>query len=88
MVNLIKDFRYEKIPYQYALYRDRLVTDKETGEKKPVKTLVGYYNSLEAIITATARELADDKIAAGEITTIQEHIKAIRDTIHEITGGL
>ena len=34
MVFLNDEFWYEKIPYQYALYRKKTTVDKETGRKR------------------------------------------------------
>lgn len=87
MVFLNDEFWYEKIPYQYALYRKKITVDKETGQEKTAKQLIGYYNTLEGLLTAAAKELTDDKIARGEITTIQEHIETMQKNIEEVISN-
>lgn len=84
MVKIAEGWYYEKIQYQYELFHvyDKDITNVRTKETRrgTVTESEGYYTSLNAMLEKIARHTADDKILAGEITTIQEHIAEIEKT--------
>lgn len=49
---------------------------------KTIREGIGYFKSLALMLVRLTELLAKEKIAAGEITTIEEHIQALR-TIKE-----
>lgn len=91
MVKIIEGWYYEKDQRQYVLIRneERVIKNNRTGEtrKEMCRDIIGYYTSMGGMIKKVASMLADDKIASGEITTIQEHIETMQKNIEELISN-
>lgn len=91
MVKIIDGWYYDKDQYQYILYHEyeKDIINIKTRETRrgTVTDTVGYYTSLEAMLSKIAQVMADDKIVTGEVTTIQEHIEALKESYKLIFGG-
>lgn len=88
MIKILDGWFYEVDEFNYSLIheyeREKGVfgTNEKTGEMKTVKEYVGHFRSMADMLVKLTRILAREKIAAGEIATIEEHIQALR-TIKE-----
>lgn len=91
MVKIIDGWYYDRDQKQYILIRneEREITNPRTGKsrKEMCRDIIGYYTSMGGMIRKVASMLADDKIAVGEITTIQEHIEEMEKNVKELISN-
>ena len=85
MIKIIDGWYYEVDELQYTLIhiyeceKMKFGTKEKTGEIKTVRSEIGYFRNLELMLIRVAELIAKEKVAAGEITTIREHIQELKN---------
>ena len=91
MIKIIDGWFYTADENQYTLIhvyeREKMKfgTKETTGEMKTIREEIGYFKSLALMLVRLTELLAKEKIAAGEIATIEEHIQALRTTEEQLS---
>ena len=91
MIKIIDGWFYTADENQYTLIhifdREKISfeTREKTGEMKTVRKEVGYFKSLELMLVRHTELLAKEKIAAGKIKTIEEHIQVLRTIKNQLS---
>ena len=78
----------------FALYRvevrEKLIqrTKQKSGEVGEVKTVLGYFNSLDKVAKTVADDILARKCNSGEITHISEYVTEYRNAVKEIVDAV
>lgn len=89
MIKIIDGWFYEYDGTQYILFREeeREVYNKVKKEKRfgVVKTTIGYFPKIEAMLLKMTELMAKAKIDSGEITTLEQHIQELRNIKNQLS---
>ena len=78
----------------FALYRvevkEKLIqrTKQKSGEVGEVKTVLGYFNSLDKVAKTVADDIIARKCNSGEITHISEYVTEYRKAVNELVAAI
>lgn len=94
MVKIIDEYFYAADGKCYTLYRievkEKLIhrTKEKSGEIGEVKTCLGYFKDLAALVKSVADDLTARKINNGEIKTICQHIEEYKSTFKMLMDAI
>ena len=78
----------------FALYsvevREKLIqrTKQKSGEVGEVKTVLGYFNSLDKVVKTVADDILARKCNNGEIKDISQYVAEYRKAVAEIVTAI
>lgn len=90
MVKITDNYFYEADGTQYTLIhkgtrpKGKFGSKESDGEMIEFTETIGYYTTIGAMLTSCAKRITAQKVANGEITTISEHISALKQLKNQL----